>query len=268
MIDNIGSIKYRSGAKSVDCLDNENCFLLMLVFLRRHYTQQELARMFSISTFSVGNIVFSWIHYSFLQWQQLPLFPDSKTIRFFADIDFKRYFPNTEVLLDGTEIPIQKPTNNVSQRITFSTYKHTNTVKALIAATPGGLISYISEAYGGASSDRQLMERSELVDLVTPNSSIMVDKGFNVEDMLEPKNVSLRIPTFLKDNKRLNPSEVENDSKISSKRVHIERHIGQIKTFSILQGPLSHTETIFASQIIFVCSILVNFRSSIMLNEY
>ena len=86
---------------------------------------------------------------------------------------FKNYllfWPHTELLLDGTEVPIDRPSNKESQRITFSTYKHRNTVKVLVGSTPGGLISYVSDAYGGSTTDRQLTERSDLPKLVTPNS--------------------------------------------------------------------------------------------------
>ncbi|XP_070173745.1 uncharacterized protein [Littorina saxatilis] len=40
-----------------------------------------------------------------------------------------------------------------AQRASFSTYKNTNTVKAVVGATLGGLISYISATYGGSTSD-------------------------------------------------------------------------------------------------------------------
>ena len=39
----------------------------------------------------------------------------------------------------------------LAQQITFSTYKNKNTAKVLIGVTPGGMVSYISPAYGGST---------------------------------------------------------------------------------------------------------------------
>jgi len=54
------------------------------------------------------------------------------------------------------------------------------------------------------------------------------------------------------------------DRKISSKRVHIERVIGLAKTYKILTEPMNSTETMYASELIFICFMLCNFRSNIV----
>ncbi|KAL7291784.1 hypothetical protein TKK_0014566 [Trichogramma kaykai] len=54
------------------------------------------------------------------------------------------------------------------------------------------------------------------------------------------------------------------DSKVSSKRVHIERIIGLGKTFKILEDPLNTTQTLLAEEIIGVCCMLCNFRKNIV----
>ena len=63
-------------------------------------------------------------------------------LRYFAPSDFKSKFPRTQVILDGTEAPVEKPLNPVSQRASFSSYKNKNTVTSVIGGTPGGLVSY------------------------------------------------------------------------------------------------------------------------------
>ena len=59
-----------------------------------------------------------------------------------------------------------------SQQVTFSTYEIKNTVKVLVGATPGGLVSYVSPAYGVSTSDRQIVERGSLLNLCDPGDSI------------------------------------------------------------------------------------------------
>jgi len=58
--------------------------------------------------------------------------------------------------------------------------------------------------------------------------------------------------------------QVWKDRKISSKRVHIERIIGLMKTYKILVSPLPASETMLASHIVTVCVTLCNFRHRIV----
>ena len=70
----------------------------------------------------------------------------------------------------------------MSQQITYSTYKSRNTLKAIIGISPSGLITYISPAYGGSASDRAIIEGGPLLSMCDSGDSIMVDKGFDVQD--------------------------------------------------------------------------------------
>ncbi|CAD6207450.1 GSCOCG00012703001-RA-CDS, partial [Cotesia congregata] len=47
-------------------------------------------------------------------------------------LSFKKFYPSTRVIVDATEIPIDKPSNPIAQQATFSTYKNKNTVKVLV----------------------------------------------------------------------------------------------------------------------------------------
>ena len=58
--------------------------------------------------------------------------------------------------------PLRRPKNPKAQQETFSTYKNRNTAKVLVGVTPGGLVSYVSDAYGGSTSDHQKVEQSNL----------------------------------------------------------------------------------------------------------
>ena len=250
---------YRSDQLSV-----ENQFFLTLIKLRQHKTNFELSRLFDISETAVVNIWVTWINFMALQWQEIDIWPERDTVRFFCPRDFKLKFPQTRVIIDGTECPIMKPKLPIAQQSTFSTYKNRNTVKLLVGATPGGLISYISPAYGGSTSDRQICERSILTRMCDRGDSIMADKGFNVQDLFAPYDVTVNIPTFFSKKNRMTNKTVLNDRAISSKRVHIERLIGLAKTFKILKAPLNVTETKLSSEITFVCFMLCNFRTRIV----
>ena len=239
-------------------------FFMVLIKLRRHTTNFELSRMFGVSESVVSNIFLTWICFMYKQWREINIWPPQELVRYFSPSGFKANFPNTRVIVDGTECPVKKPRNPKSQQATFSTYKNRNTVKVLVGSTPGGLVSFVSPSFAGSTSDRQIVERSSLVTLCEPQDSIMADKGFNVQDLFAPRDVSVNIPTFFKKKNRMSGNTVLRDRKISSKRVHIERLIGLAKTYKILTCPMSATETKLSNNIIFICFMLCNFREGII----
>lgn len=220
--------------------------------------------MFSVSEFSVSNIVITWINFMYRQWNELNILPSRALTSFFMPDDFQNKFPSTRVIIDGMECAIKKPKNPLAQQATFSTYKNRNTLKVVVGSTPGGLISIVSPAYGGCTSDRQLVERMSLGCMCEPGDSIMADKGFNIQDLLAPHDVQVNIPTFLRKRNRFAPKVLVKDRKIAAKRVHIERHIGLAKSYKILAQPMNLTEASLGTEIIFVCCMLCNFRSCIM----
>lgn len=169
------------------------------------------------------------------------------------------------VIIDCTEFKIQKPQNQISQQLTYSTYKSTNTLKVLIGISSNGTVTFVSDAYGGSISDRVLFEKCGLVDLFEEKDIVLADKGFQIQDLLIHKDVTVNIPEFLKRGSgQLEPHQLQRSKKTSSQRIHVERMIGIGKTYKILSQPLTSNLVPLGSRIIFVCYMLVNLRSNIM----
>ncbi|XP_061190649.1 uncharacterized protein LOC133198614 [Saccostrea echinata] len=242
----------------------ENQFFMTLMKLRRYLTNFELSRFFSVSESTVKNIVNTWIIFMSKQWQEVNIWPSRSLVKYFAPSDFKAKFPTTRIIVDGTKCPIKKPKAPRAQQATFSLYKNRNTIKILVGSTSGGLVSFISNAYGGSTSDRQIVERCKLVNLCDPKDSVMADKGFNVQDLFARMDVTVNISTFFRKRNRMSGKILLRDRKISSKRVHIERIIGLGKTYKILTIPLNSIETKISSHITFCCYMLCNFRTCII----
>lgn len=241
-----------------------NRFFLTLIRLREKKTYFELSLMFETTIKQVSNIFLTWIRFMKLQWDKISQWPSKDLVKFYAPHDFKTKYPRVRIILNGTEIPIKKPT---AQQSNFSHYKNKNTVKDLFGSTTGGLYSYTSEVYGGSASDRQLVERSDLSKKLEPGDSVMADKDFDIEDILAAYRVTLNIPTFFRKSNQITPEALAKDRKIASKRVHIERLIGSAKTYKILNGPLESSEIILIDDIITVCVMLCNLRKPIV-NKY
>ena len=172
------------------------------------------------------------------------------------------------MIVDATEVKIEKPSNVRDQSATWSTYKNANTLKTLVGISPRGAVTFVSDSYGGSCSDRQIVERSELLqDLpFQDGDSIMADRGILVEDLFVQRNVKVNTPTPMRKMSQLSPATVVRDRRISSKRVHVERVIGLAKTYKILKE-LDHHKTPFGGRIIYVCLVLCNFKPCIV-NKY
>ena len=105
---------------------------------------------------------------------------------------FKNTYPNTRVIIDCTELFIEKPTSFRSQSATYSAYKNHNTAKRCQAGYP----TFVSELYAGRSSDKQITKDCGILNLLEPGDHVMADRGFDLENEM-PTGVVLNIAPFL-----------------------------------------------------------------------
>ena len=150
----------------------------------------------------------------------------------------------TPVILDCTEFFIDKPSNCTAQAMTYSLYKHHNTAKVLVGITPTGIITFISHPYGGNTSDRHIAE-AELIDKIEPGDAVMVDRGFNIGDLLLQHSAKLHMPSLTRKKedgtgRTLSASEIVKTMEVASLRVHVERAIERIRNFKILSAQLNN----------------------------
>ncbi len=97
---------------------------------------------------------------------------------------FKKHYGNTKSIIDCFEIFIERPVAFEARTATYSNYKKHNTVKVLISVTPTGSISFISRAWGGRVSDKEITQRCDFLDFIQLGDSVMADRGFNIADDL------------------------------------------------------------------------------------
>ncbi|KAH6937660.1 hypothetical protein HPB50_003555 [Hyalomma asiaticum] len=103
-----------------------------------------------MSESTVSRTFATWVNFLQRELRHLTTFPTRDDIRPHLPKSFYD-FPNTRLILDATEVRIQRPSSVNAQRQTFSSYKHYNTYKALIGCTPDGYITYVSRLWGGSS---------------------------------------------------------------------------------------------------------------------
>ncbi|CAC5387560.1 unnamed protein product [Mytilus coruscus] len=173
------------------------------------------------------------------------------------------YFPKTRVVIDCTEFLFKKPSLPSAQRITWSSYKHNNTLKLLVGITPSGSFCFLSKLWSGAVSDRRITQASGFLEMLEFGDEVMADRGFTISDLLALKGATLAIPPFA-NGRQLSSRAVTRTRRIANARIHVERAIGDIKSFQLLQGTLPLTLKPILDDIIFVCGALCNLRSKLV----
>lgn len=141
--------------KYVNNLSPINQFFLFLVYLRTGVSQNFLSILFQIHQTTVSKIINHQSHIIFSKLKSVDIWPSRESVNKSMPLILKR-FPKCRVIIDCTEFPIQQPSSPLLQQQTFSHYKNTNTLKALIGITPSGAISFISDLWGGSISDKSL----------------------------------------------------------------------------------------------------------------
>ncbi|EDO43889.1 predicted protein [Nematostella vectensis] len=85
---------------------------------------------------------------------------------------------NSQNALDA----FNRPSSLIARAMTWSNYKHHNTIKFLIGITPQGVISFISKAWGGRVSDKHLTEHCSILSKLLPGDIVLADRGFDIAD--------------------------------------------------------------------------------------
>ena len=89
----------------------------------------------------------------------------------------------------------------------YSSYKNHCTFKVFVGIPPTGGISFLSDAFDGSISDKEIIIQSGLLPLLSPGDLVIADRGFDIKDVLLPQKVNLNIPPFLKGRAKLTPQE-------------------------------------------------------------
>jgi hypothetical protein len=78
----------------------------------------------------------------------------------------------------------------------------------MLGVTPDGIISVVSDVYGGKASDTFIFEKSGVINRCEDGDAVMVDKGFRIEKLCAKKSVQLIQPPF-KWTDQLTPAQCE-----------------------------------------------------------
>lgn len=214
--------------------------ILVLMRIKLNMPLQDLAYRFSISTATASRIFDRWIDVLNIRLSFLIHWPDREDLRSTMPKVFQKSFGNkVSVIIDCFEVFIDRPSSLIARAMTWSNYKHHNTIKFLIGVTPQGSVSFLSKAWGGRASDKHITENCGILRKLEPGDIVLADRGFNIEDSVGFYQAKLYIPAFTRGKKQLSGQEVEETRKIANVRIHVERVIGLVRRkYVILQSTL------------------------------
>lgn len=238
-------------------------YLMTLVYIRTGYDVNMLADLLEVPQSVASTIIITWINILYLVLKDWLIWPTAAQVRASLPENFPEQYSDTRTILDCTEMFTVKPTNPSTQAATYSQYKHHNTLKVLIGITPTGLITFVSSVYGGNTSDRHIAE-AEFIDKVEPGDAIMVDRGFNIGDLILQHGAKLYIPPFTRreasKGRMLTQNEIAKTRSIASVRIHVERAIGRMKTFKLLGQTVDQRMWPLIDYIVVIVAVLCNMK--------
>ena len=211
----------------------DQCFAV-LVHLRLELSGADAAARFRMSESTYSRVFATWVVFLSKELKLLFPWPSRARIDHHMPAAIKRRFPTTRVIIDCMEIQIERPTSLINQAVTYSNYKSRNTMKFWIGVSPSGLVTFVSDAWGGRSSDKAITEQNGILDLLDKGDSVMADKGFDIEELLAPRGVRLNAPPKLGKETQVSGVNVEKTRRIAELRIHVERAIGRARNYSIL----------------------------------
>jgi len=229
----------------------EEEFFLVLCCYKVGPLGEDLAARFRISQSLVSRIIVTWTKFMYHRFKELDIFPDRQTIELHKPACFKNNYKGTTVIIVATEMYIEKPSNPEAQQLTFSTYKNTNTLKALVG---------ISDLYGGCISNKEITSKSGFIDKLQQGDEFMADWGFNIQEILALKGVKVNASPFMNQSGQLSEQEMLATQRIATLRIHVERAIERIKDYHILDFiPITLCKNGLIDMIFFVRAMLTNF---------
>ena len=239
----------------------EQQLFITLLRLRRGFNVATISHIYGLSETVVRKIFVTWIQFLFHHFKEYKylMFPKRETLHQYLPNVFKG-FRRVRCSVDCTEFYCQTPSDYGQQGNMFSSYKHHNTMKCLIAVTPNGSACFVSDLFEGGIDDVSIFRECGILEHIEPFDTLLVDKGFTVQDLLLRKQASIYIPPFLGKRDHFTKEEEIMTKKIARARIHVERFNERLKKFRLIGKILPLTLIPMASQLVYVAACLVNFQ--------
>lgn len=238
---------------------------LVLVKLRLGLKNKDIAFRFGVTFSIVSRIFRSWINEmaKFMS-ENLIYWPEKPALRRNLPKCFKKDYRKAVCIIDCTEIFTERPLSLNARAQTWSNYKHHNTIKYLVAITPAGAVSFISDGWGGRVSDKEITIKSGILDYIETGDQVLADRGFTLEQEFATQGGILEFPSFTRGKSQLPAKDVDFSRKVANVRIHVERVIGRLRNWTILNTTIPISQVDLTDDVMVTISGLVNLSPKIV----
>lgn len=258
-------VKLRTQAAPLSLkLTMDDHLFIVLIKLKLGLTNKDIAYRFDVSFSLVSKIYRQWLPILALYLKKYIIWPGKPAQRRNLPSCFKPKYTKCICIIDCTEIFIERPLSLNTRAQTWSNYKNHNTIKYLVACAPGGNVSFISNGWGGRVSDKEITIKSGFLNHVERGDVILADRGFTVAEEIATEGGILVMPSFTKGKKQLPAKDVDKSRQIANVRIHIERVIGRLRKFNILNTTIPTTQVDLLDNVMVAVSGLVNLNKSVI----
>lgn len=108
-----------------------------------------------------------------------------------------------------------------------------------------------------------IFKESGILKHLEPGNLVMAERGFTVRELLNPRQVQLMIPAFLKGRKSLTAAEELETCRIAKARIHVERFNERLEQFRLVSRKLPLSLAPLGTPLVVVTACLVNFQGTL-----
>lgn len=132
----------------------------------------------------------------------------------------------------------------------------------------GWTLIFVSKSYGGRAFDEVIFQQKNIVNtLCRARESIVVNKGFLIDEMCDSHEIKVIRPPFLRNKKQFAREKAELNRGIAAARVHVKRMHQRIRLFNILNNTSEWNLHVYVENIFIVCCGFANVGSPILSDD-
>ncbi len=171
--------------------------------------------------------------------------------------EFLERFPDVkEVILDGTERPVQRPKDSEQQKEHYSGKKKRHTRKHITGSTRKKRVILLTQAKGGRVHDKRQLDEADLVEHIPDEVVIEGDLGFQG---LQNEFDNVHLPHKKPKGKELSEQQKQENREFSRQRVKCEHAHAGIKRYRAVTDVYRNRVPDFDDRLMFNAAGLWNF---------